>query len=129
MGSILTLVSQDMTVFKMLPEWYFGRVGRVGKIGRVERYDRKGVDQVDKIGRGERRRLSSKKLIGMFCSILVWMNSDNEEGSKIECGPDGPCGKFHVSAMLYGTNDKGPRGYNRWKLIFNYGYNRWKVID
>jgi hypothetical protein len=50
------------------------------------------------------------------------MNSDDEEGSKIECGPDGPGGRchvnIHVSAMSYGTNDRGPRGCHvavRWK--------------
>jgi hypothetical protein len=53
-------------------------------------------------------------LIGMICSILEWINFDDEEGSKIKCGPNGPSGRFHVSihvsATSYGTNDRGPHG-------------------
>jgi hypothetical protein len=54
------------------------------------------------------------KLIRMISIILEWMNSDNEEGSKIECEPDGPSGKrhvnIHVSVTPYGTNDRVPHG-------------------
>jgi len=58
----------------------------------------------------------------MTYSILEWMDFDNEEGSKIKCGPKKPGGRchvsIHVSATLYDTNDKEPHGCHvemRWK--------------
>jgi hypothetical protein len=58
----------------------------------------------------------------MTYSILEWINSDEEEGSKIKFVLDMPGGSFctniHLSSMSDGTNERGPYGCHvamRWK--------------
>ena len=41
-----------------------------------------------------------EELIIMTHNILEWMDSDDEEVSKIKCGPDELGGKFHVNIYV-----------------------------